>query len=243
MFQIGPIDFEINVQNNEPYFHEAIVITGKAADDTLIEIYQGSRVLGSDKVKHDGKWKITIPGEQLGLGSVVLSVVAATSNGDRIYINPLTFNIKPSPGKAAIKEAFIGDSGLLATIQYKNGGNEVQKIDKLDGQYKNLLDKKKELKTIRIDGQFRVNQSGFHQMTIHTKGKILLYIDGQMYQRDAPESEYGLVYIPLFLDKGWHSIFIQPSPEGLEKLSILLSGNQLPVILGRKQVRYSESID
>ena len=199
------IDFEVKVQNYEPSFHEAIVISGKAADDTLIEIYQGSRVLGMDKVKY-GQWKIMIPSEKLGLGSVELSMVAAGSNGDRIYTEPITVNIKPSPGNAAMKEELSGEPGLLATLQYKSGGDEVQKIEKLDGKYKNLVDKKKRLENIRINGQFSVYQSGFHQMTISTKGKILLNIDGQMYQRDAPGDEYGLVYITLFLHKGWHSI-------------------------------------
>ena len=235
------IDFEVKVQNNEPFYHEAIVLTGKAADDTLIEIYQGSRVLGSDKVKQ-GKWKIMIASEKLGLGSVVLSAIAVGSNGDRIYKEQFTVNIQSSPSNAAIKEKFSGETGLLVTLQYKNGGKEVQKIEKLDGQYKNLVDKKKALETIRIDGQFRVNQSGFHQMAISTKGKILLYIDGQMYQRDVPGSEYGLVYIALFLDKGWHSISIKPSLNGMEKLTIILSGGQIPGVLGGKHTRINKSI-
>ena len=78
------IDFEIKVQNKEPVFHEPIVLTGKAANDTLIEIYQGSRVLGSTKVKN-GNWKIMIPGEKLGIGTVSLSAIATGENGDRIY--------------------------------------------------------------------------------------------------------------------------------------------------------------
>ena len=76
-----------------------------------------------------------IPSETLGIGSVSLSVIATGSNGDPIYKKPLMLNIKPAPNNPAINEEFSGEPGLLATLQYKNAGNEVQKIDKLDGQY------------------------------------------------------------------------------------------------------------
>ena len=73
-------EFELNIKNKEPVFYEPIVLTGKAADDTLIEIYQGSRVLGSTKVKN-GYWKIIIPSEKLGIGTVTLSANAMGENG------------------------------------------------------------------------------------------------------------------------------------------------------------------
>ena len=127
-------------------------------------------------------------------------------------------------------------------MQYKDTGIKFRKIEILDGRYKKLINKKERLEKVRIDGQFRVNQSGFHQMTIRTKGKIKISVDDQMYQRDAPAGEYGLLYIPIFLDKGWHSISIQPSPDGVGKLTVLLSGDQVPMIQGRKQVRYNKDI-
>lgn len=235
------IDFEVKVKNNEPVYYENIVITGKAADDTVIEIFQGSRVLGSIKVEN-GDWKIMIPSEKLGIGTVVLSVIATGTNGDRIYTKPLSLNIKPAPDSPAVNENFSGEPGLLATLQYKNAGNEFQKIEKLDGRYKNLINKKLPLEKIQINGQFRVNQSGFHQLTISTKNQITITVDGQRYQREAPMKEYSLVYLPLFLKKGWHDISIQPSPEGMEKLTVLLSGNQVPMILGGKHVRYNKNI-
>ena len=151
----------------------------------------------------------------------------------------LKLNIKPAPNNPKVSEDFSGEHGLLATLQYKNAGNKVQKIDNLDGRYKNLVNKKLTLEKIQIDGQFNVTQSGFHQLTVRTKGKINISVDGQRYQRDAPKDEYGLVYIPMFLDVGWHDISIKPAPEGLGKLTVLLSGNQAPMILGGKQVRYN----
>ena len=218
-----------------------MVLSGKAADDSLIEIYQGSRVLGSAKVKN-GYWKIILPSEKLGIGTVSLSAIATGGNGDYIYKKPVRLNIKPAPNSSKVSEDFAGEPGLLATFQYKNAVNEFKKIDNLNGQYKNLVKKNLTLEKIRIDGQFNVTQSGFHQMTVRTKGKINIIVDGQRYQRDAPKDEYGLVYIPMFLDVGWHDISIKPAPEGFEKLTVLLSGNQVPMILGGKQVRYNSSI-
>ena len=231
------IDFEVKVKNNEPVYFENIVITGNAAD-TVIEIFQGSRVLGRTNVKN-GVWKIMIPSEKLGIGAVLLSVIATGTNGDRIYTKPLWLNIKPAPDSPAVNENFSGEPGLRATLQYKNAGNEFQKIKSLDGRYKNLINEELTLEKIQINGQFRVDQSGFHQLTISTKNEITVSVDGQIYQREAPVKEYGLVYLPLFLARGWHSISIQPSPDGMEKLTVLLSGNQVPGILGGKQVRYN----
>jgi hypothetical protein len=105
-----------------------------------------------------------------------------------------------------------------------------------------LLDEKTELEKIRIEGQIRVDQSGFHQIIIRTKGKIIITVDGKEYQRNAPESEYGLVYLPIFLEQGWHDLSIQPSPDGMKKLTVLLSGDQVPMIVGGKQVRHNISI-
>ena len=235
------VGFEAKVKNNEPAFYESIAITGRAANDNLIEVYQGSRLLGSTKVKN-GVWKIMIPSEKLGIGTVSLSAIAMGANGDRIYKKPLWLNIKPAPNSPAVCEDFSGEPGLLATLQYKDAGIEYQKIEKLDGQYNKLINKKALLENVQIDGQFRVEESGFHQMTVHTKGKIKISVDGQSYQREAPMKEYGLVYVPMFLAKGWHSISIQPSPEGMGKLTVLLSGNQVPMILRGKQIRLNNKI-
>ena len=231
------INFEIKVQNKEPMFHEAIVLTGKSADDSLIEIHQGSRVLGSNK-SENGNWKIMIPGGLFGIGNVSLTAVVVGPNKNFIYKKPVKINIKPSPNNIAIRQELSGGQGLLATIKYKNTGKVAEKIEKLDGKYGNLFNNNLPLDSILIDGQFLVNQSGFHQLTISTKGELKISVGGQIYKRVAPTEEYGLVYIPLFLKKGWHSIAIQPSPDGMKNLTVFLSGNQVPMILGRKQLRY-----
>ncbi|GBE45154.1 hypothetical protein BMS3Bbin11_00234 [bacterium BMS3Bbin11] len=234
------IDFEVKVKNNEPVYYENIVVTGNATD-TVIEIFQGSRALGSIKVEN-GDWKIMIPSEKLGIGKVLLSVIATGTNGDRIYTKPLWLNIKPAPDSPAVNEGLSGEPGLLATLQYKGTGIEFRKIENLDGRYNKLINKKALLENVQINGQFRVDQSGFHQLTISTKNEITISVDGQRYQREAPMKEYGLVYLPLFLARGWHNISIQPSPRGMEKLTVLLSGNQVPMILGGKQIRYNKNI-
>lgn len=235
-------DFKINVVNNEPTYNEPIVLTGKAVDGTLIEIHQGTRVLGSTKARN-GNWKIMIRSEPVGMGSVSLSVIASGSNGNPVYKEPFTLNIKPSPNNAAINVASSGEQGLLATLQYKNAANEFHNLEKVDGQYKNLVDESLTLEKIQIDGQFSVNQSGFHQMTISTKGKIRIRVDDKMYEKHAPSDRYGLAYIPLFLEKGWHNISIHPSPDGMEKLSVLSSGNQAPIILGGNHTRHTKHIE
>ena len=233
-------DFEISLQNNEPTYNEPIVFTGKSVDGTLIEIHQGSRVLGRTKAKN-GNWKVMIPAGLLGIGSVSLTAIATEPKGDRVYQEPFMVDIQTSSSNAAINEAPSGEQGLLATLQYNNAVSEVQKIEKLDGQYKNLVDENMTLEKIQIDGQVSVNQSGFHQMTISTSGKVRIRVDDNVYEKHAPTDEYGLVYIPLFLDKGWHNISIQPSPAGMKKLAVLLSGEHVPVILGGKAIRFTRT--
>ncbi len=234
-------DFKIQAGKTESTFHEPIVLTGNAQDDALIEVYQGARKLGSDKVRN-GQWEIDIPTEPLGMGRISLSIIATLANGNRIRSEPHLVKIKAASNSLPVTILSHNYHGLTATLQYKGQNIEYRKIENLDGRFRAWTRKKPPLEKILIQGQFRVDSSGFYQMTINAREKFLILVDEQVFSTDAPTKQYGLVYVPLFLEKGWHSLSIEPSPKGLEKLTILLSGGQTPMILGGNKVRNSKVI-
>lgn len=226
----------IQAQNSETPFLQPIVLKGKAENGAMIDIYQGRRKLGATRV-HQGEWNIDIPTEQLGIGVVHLTAIASISSGRHIRSNPVTINIGTASTKSAISNQRPTYPGLVLSIKYANQPIKHIKVEQLDGRFRHWTRDKSVIESVKIDGEFQVKIDGFYQITIRTKGKISVGIDDRVIEKSAPEHTYGVVYIPVSLQKGWHSISISPKPSGIKQLNVLLSGVQAPAILGGKDIR------
>ena len=130
-------------------------------------------------------------------------------------------------------------TGLIASIKYEGEPVERKMVEQLNGKFQNWTRNMPPVESIQIDGEFHAEQAGFYQMAISTKGKINIAIDDRQFSKAAPEGKYGLIYIPISLGQGWHRISIKPHPSGMDRLTLLLSGGQVPAILGGNQVRNS----
>ncbi len=228
----------IQTKNPELSFHQPIVLSGKAENGALIEVYQGKRKLGETRTNKDG-WSVAIPTEPLGMGMVHLTALASTSEGRHIRSNPLTVKIGTAPVLHPTNNQSPNFPGLVASIKYTGKPVEQIKVEQLDGRFRSWIKDKPVVESVQIGGEFQAKNTGFYQILINTKGKIKVAIDGKVFERNAPEQKYGMVYIPVSLQKGWHSISINPNTSGIEQLSLLLSGGQAPAILGGDQVRNS----
>jgi len=93
------------------------------------------------------------------------------------------------------------------------------------------------LERVTLLGEFKIDSRGFHQLAIHTRGTIVILVDEQKFELEAPTDRYGMVYLPLFLEGGWHRLEIRPSPRGFPKLQLVLGGMRPPMTLGGKWLR------
>ncbi len=225
----------IQAENSAPYFGQPIVLSGKAENVTGVEIYQGGRKLGETRTDN-GEWRVDIPTDPLGMGEIHLTAVGSSSMGRHIRSNPVTVRIGAAPPLPPINEQPPSYPGLVASIKYANEPVKQVKVEQLAGKFTAWTRDKPAIESVRIDGEFLVESTGFYQITISTKGTIKIAIDENVYEAAAPEQSYGLVYIPVSLGKGWHRISIQPGTGGIERLSLLLSGQQAPTVLGDDMV-------
>jgi hypothetical protein len=234
--------FTIQSKNLNTVYHEKILLNGTGQNASLIEIYQGRRKLGETRVSN-GIWGLQIPTEPLGMGVTNVTALSTTEDGRKVRSSPITLNISPPTTIPNVNEQVEHYPGLVSSIKYVDQTFEQKRINRLDGQLINLARKGTPVESIKIEGEFKVDHSGFYQIVASTKGEIELVINSVKFRKVAPNNKYGLVYIPISLSSGWHRISINPSPEGLEKLTLLLSGSQAPVLLGGDEVRNTILID
>ena len=228
----------IQVKENNPVFPEPVTLNGTGEKDALIEIYQGQRKLGETSAGN-GIWSIQIPTEPLGMGIVHFTAVANTAGSKQIRSRPVMVNIHPPKAIPPIAEHATHYPDLIATIKYEDGTTEQKRVEQLNGKFKRWTRNMPPVESVQIEGEFRVEKTGFYQVVISTRGKIDLTIDDMLLSKTAPEKKCGLIYIPISLDQGWHRISIKPSSGGMDKLSLLLSGGQAPALLGGESIRNS----
>ncbi len=221
-----------------PFFLE-----GMAPAGSRVRILQGTRELLSFTTKND-TWETILPSSPLGLGKVTIQAEVDTPDGETVISNPLILAITRGHHSRARSSLFQSQEGLLARVITSNEKGDLQikkkKVPALNGKLKWLVSKGDKLEQVTFSGQFLVDTRGFHQLAIHTRGTIEIEVDDRKFQRTVPGNDYGMVYVPLFLAKGWHNLQLHPQPSGVEKLEVVLAGEQTPTILGGKRTRSSK---
>ena len=91
---------------------------------------------------------------------------------------------------------------------------------------------------IHLDGQFMVQKRGFFQLVINMRGHMKVEVDGSVRHNAVYGNSSGEMYIPLHLDKGWHSLTMDFSPEGPPRIRVLLNGDQVAKILSGDMLRH-----
>jgi len=216
------------------------ILKGTAPAGSRISIRQGRRELLAFTTDTSA-WETILPTSPLGMGKVTLQAVVTTPGGREVFSNPLTLTITRARPERAGKPAGGHRKGLTAVLSYSDGQghlhHEQQTVAALDGRLGHLLKKDMKLERVTLSGRFRVEQGGFQQLSIHTRGEIEVRVDGRSFRKRAPDDRYGMIYLPLFLEKGWHRLEIRPDPRGLERLQVVLAGESVPAVLGGGRVR------
>ncbi len=226
-------------QDTAPYA-TPFFLNGTAPAGSRISIRQGRRELLSFTTD-TFVWETILPTSPLGMGKVTLQAVAVTPEGKEIFSNPLTLTVTRAHLERAGANVDRHQKGLTALLVYSDDHgrlhHEKRVLSALDGRLGDLLKKNMKLERIALIGWFQVKRSGFHQLAIHTQGAIEVLVDGRSHHKTAPEDHYGMVYLPLFLEKGWHRLEIRPHPQGVERLKVVLSGESIPTVLGHGRIR------
>ncbi|MFC1657358.1 hypothetical protein ACFL2P_02155, partial [Candidatus Moduliflexota bacterium] len=93
---------------------------------------------------------------------------------------------------------------------------------------------------LHIEGEFRVERSGFYQMAFESRGDVRGRIDGKVAFQAELDGERGVLFLPLGLEKGWHALDLELAPEEGWDLRVVLSGDQPGTVLGGKIIRHRE---
>ncbi len=224
-------------------FGTPLILRGKAPPGSRIRIRQGNRNLIS-LTTGNGDWESILPTSLLGMGKVTLQAVALTPSGKKVYSKPMIATVKPSsitlPGKRNLGTTH---PGLEVILKLKDGEGKIREETKLlkalDGKFSKLIRKNTELLGASVMGHFHVSKNGFYQLAVRTRGELGIEVDGKSFTLSGPDSHYGLRFLPLFLQRGWHEIHLQPSASGFESLRVTLSGEEPPILLGQKTTKQS----
>ena len=216
------------------------MLSGTAPQGSQIRVTAGKRKLLETSAA-EGTWEAILPTTLLGLGEVTLQAIATLPSEQQVFSNPLLLKIEPGHNLPGLPDAPKGDKGLMVNLSYLDPQGKIQRKKKqvkaLNGKLHKLLPKNSKLIYADIAGYFQAKSSGFHQLSIRTRGVIHIAIDDQQYSQQASPGDYGMIYLPLFLEKGWHWIHLQPAPEGFSRLQVILAGETPPTVLNDRITR------
>ena len=131
------------------------------------------------------------------------------------------------------------EEGLQVILHDVDDKDHKLVIKKLNGQFKELKGMENTVASMHLDGEFKIEKSGFYQLTFATQGHLRVKIDNRLVTDTDISSKYGGVFLPLDLDSGWHGLNIDYVPAGGPLLKARLAGERPPVMLGDKILRHS----
>ena len=217
------------------------LLHGTAPLNSSIVVRQGNRELVSTS-STNGSWKAALSTASMGMGSITIQAIATTPEGMQVFSNPLHLHIgepetlkRQGSSEGPWKQGF--DALMVFTTNDYPERREKKKLDYLNGKQDKIIEQDAKLEDVTLSGEFLVRRKGFYQFSVKTRGNIEITVDSRTFTGSAPSPQYGMIFIPLFLEKGWHSLKIHPDPSGFRKLKIVLSGQEPPAILGGKRVR------
>ena len=216
-----------------------IVITGVAPQAERVEVFQGTRLLGSAQVE-DGRWRAVIASRSLGLGRVSLYARGIYHDGATVRSCARLVDVEPPPRLAAT-ETVDGkyEEGLQVVMQDVTGGDHRLVVNKLTGRFPELRKIENTVASMHIEGEFNVAKPGFYQLALATQGRLRVKIDGRLKTDTDISGEDEGVFIPLNLDGGWHRLDLDLVPTGRPSLAARLAGDQVAAMLEKKRVRHS----
>lgn len=218
---------------------KTIALSGSAPQARRVQIFQGTRLLGSSLVE-DGRWMAAIPSHSLGLGGVLLYARAFYQDGSTARSCGTPVDIEAPRRLTPVHSVDISyQEGLRLLLQDEAGNIHKLVIKKLNGRLHEVSMDEKAVTSMHFYGEFKVEMPGFYQLFLNTKGLLRVMIDGLLKVDNQITSENKAIFLPLNLGNSWHSLRIDLVPEGQPFLQARLAGEVVTATLGGNRMRHA----
>ena len=229
-----------------------LVIKGKAAGASGIELRSGSRLLGTCSAT-TGTWSWGAPSSALGMGTVPVVAQAKYPDGTVVVSAPVEVLIAPpvkTKPKKPVKLTKPPKGGKLARgyadgldVLFTDAAKKTEQFVVLSlGDLAKLVDTKNlgAARELVLEGEFEAKADGVYQLVANAEGNVRLDVDGAEAVAAEAATRDRQVYRIVSLKAGWHRLRIVLEPKGMVVLNVLLAGDQVAVPLGGKTLRHSD---
>lgn len=257
--EVGPIEtrsyakFAITIANAgkriysrrdriEAVLEDTIELSGSVPGAERVRILRGFLELGSAPVT-DGKWRVRIPTEPLGLGQSTIFARATYPDNSTARGQPVVIRVlEPPRDKGRVDESETR-AGLRALVSTMDGGERELVVKNLDGDLREFAKEKAGIGSIRLDGEVRIHTSGFYQFTVTGRGRLRITLNDRDYGAHHLTAEDSEVFLPLSLGQGWHRLSMEWFPEGRPRLKMVVAGDRVAEVLNEKILRHQPPDD
>jgi len=217
---------------------ERIELTGVAPGAQRVTALRGARALASVPVEED-RWRLALPSEQLGIGEAAVAIRADYPDGTtarsplvRLWVD------EPAPLEGRAQEQDGRWQAGLAARPVAPTAGPTAIVERLDGRLAALEEIDPAGNTIHLRGQFRVETTGFYQLTVESRGPISLAVNERRVLEHAG-SDHREHFAPLALRQGWHTLALELNPSASPYARIVLAGADEARILGGERLRHT----
>ncbi|MHC4932423.1 MAG: hypothetical protein ACYTGV_09570 [Planctomycetota bacterium] len=196
-------------------FGEPLVFFPKGAP--RMEVRHGSRVVAT------GTTKCVVDSATVGPGPVLL--VPRLLFGEKVWRarpvaieieapEPLSTKLPDHPRKPGLRGMADEIEIVVTSIGNRKAGVHLRSRGDL-----------KKAKSLELEGEFEAAADGFYQLNVTGSGALTLSVDGLALCEDVTLGD--LLYVPVALAKGWHTLRIGLKPRGVPHLEVHLGGAQV----------------
>jgi hypothetical protein len=215
----------INPHQPQIRFDENISLSGTAVGGNEASLWQGNRRLASAPV-NKGRWQLQTAAKLLGVGPVSLGVRASFADQSVVRSEPLTFDITP-PALTAHTATIEQPTDATNEPGEASEEGHKTKIIKPDGLLRNVPNETQ----LAMEGDFKVERSGFYQLVVVADGTLSLAVDGRSLLANETLHKKQTHYLPLSLEQGFHRLEIEFLPARKKPdLQVILEGDQIATV-------------
>jgi hypothetical protein len=230
----------IDVDNvkNPVILGDEMLFSGSAPGARHVQLFQGVRLLGTADAEK-GRWMIRIPSDSIGPGDVLLFLKCQFQDDTILHSKPISINIEKPLLLAAVKsEKRNYAPGLRAVIRDREGHDKELLIKEVFGLLTKSVKNSNGVSFIHLEGEFRVEKTGFYQLIVNMRGGMYIEVDDSVHLDTVQGSSYGELFLPLHLERGWHSLKMDLTPEGPPRIIAVLNGEQVATVLAGDRLRH-----
>jgi tetratricopeptide (TPR) repeat protein len=219
-------------------YEKRLVVSGHAAGAHMVELRRGHQLLASSDVD-EGRWRLSMPANALGIGEVNVYVRAVFPDGKAVRSVPLPISISPPERLPASTLSPSWAAGLLASVHDAQGGVTELPIEKLGGRLKALDGDGPPPVRIRLSGYLKVEEPGTYQLMLRSQGRLQVRVHDRLLLDQEIRPSDSEAFMALGLEPGWHPFHIELEPSGRKPmLRAVLAGQTAPMLLSASNLAH-----